>query len=74
MTFRGHVQNGVVVFDGAQLPPEGAQVEVSLVLPKPQVDQEPLRDMLLRFAGSIEGLPSDMAEQHDHYIHGRPKR
>ena len=28
---------------------------------------------LRRFAGSIEGLPSDMARNHDHYLHGRPK-
>jgi hypothetical protein len=74
MTFRGYVQNGVVVFDEAQAPPEGAQVEVSLVLPKPQSGDESLREMLLRFAGSIDGLPSDMAEQHDYYIHGRPKQ
>jgi hypothetical protein len=74
MTFRGHVHNGVVVFDGAQAPPEGAQVEVSLVLPKPAGESGSLRDMLLQFAGTIEGLPSDMAEQHDHYIHRRPKR
>jgi hypothetical protein len=23
-----------------------------------------------RFAGCMTGLPPDMAEQHDHYIHG----
>jgi hypothetical protein len=74
MTLRRHVQNGVIVFDEAQSLPEGARVEVSLVLPKAQSEQEPLRDMLLQFAGTVEGLPSDMAEQHDHYIHGRPKR
>jgi hypothetical protein len=32
-----------------------------------------LRELLLEFAGTIEGLPPDMAEQHDHYHHGRPK-
>lgn len=70
MTFRGHVQSGVVVFDGPQTPPEGVTVEVS-VLPKEEVS---LADFLLEFAGTIDGLPSDMAAQHDHYIHGRPKR
>jgi hypothetical protein len=33
-----------------------------------------LRELLLEFAGTIDGLPGDMATQHDHYIHGRPKR
>lgn len=71
MTFRGHVQSGVVVFDGPQTPPEGATVEVAVV---PLDEKGSLREMLLEFAGTIHGLPSDMAAQHDHYIHGRPKR
>jgi len=71
MTYRGHVQSGVVVFDGPQTPPEGATVEVAVLSSD---EKRPLRDMLLEFAGTIDGLPSDMAAQHDHYIHGRPKR
>jgi hypothetical protein len=71
MTFRGHVQSGVVVFDGPQAPPEGAAVEVAVVSVD---DTGSLRDMLLEFAGTIKGLPGDMAAQHDHYIHGRLKR
>ena len=27
-----------------------------------------------RFAGVIQGLPCDMARNHDHYLHGRPKK
>jgi len=26
---------------------------------------------LKRFAGAVRGLPSDMARNHDHYLHGR---
>ena len=33
-----------------------------------------LSRILLEFAGKAQGLPSDMAEQHDHYLHGTPKR
>ena len=29
---------------------------------------------LLEIAGTVEGLPSDYAENHDHYLHGRPHR
>jgi hypothetical protein len=71
MTFRGHVQNGVVVFDGPERPPEGVPVEIA-VIAKPT--EGSLAEMLLEFAGTIEGLPPDMAQQHDHYLHGRPKQ
>jgi hypothetical protein len=29
---------------------------------------------LLKFAGIADDLPSDLARNHDHYIHGHPKR
>jgi hypothetical protein len=31
-------------------------------------------DGLLRIAARIEGLPSDFAKNHDHYLHGLPKK
>ncbi len=39
-------------------------------------DQElqELRQTLLRWAGKAKGLPADMARNHDHYLHGRPKQ
>ena len=33
-----------------------------------------LGEMLLRHAGKAVGLPEDLAAQHDHYLHGTPKR
>lgn len=33
-----------------------------------------LSEMLLRHAGKAVGLPDDLAAQHDHYLHGTPKR
>jgi hypothetical protein len=29
---------------------------------------------LIALSGKIDGLPADLAEQHDHYLHGTPKR
>ncbi len=29
---------------------------------------------LAKLAGTVEGLPSDYALNHDHYVHGAPKR
>lgn len=31
-------------------------------------------DFLLRLAGTAEGLPADLAENHDHYLYGMPRR
>ncbi len=72
-TFTGQVQNGVVVFDEGTPPlPEGTKVQV-----EPVEMVSAIRDLsrrLLSIAGMAKGLPSDFAEQHDHYIHGTPKR
>ena len=35
---------------------------------------ESLADFVLRVAGTAEGLPPDLAENHDHYLYGTPKR
>ena len=29
---------------------------------------------LLKLAGTAKNLPADFAEEHDHYIHGTPRR
>ncbi len=72
MTYRGRVQNGVIVLDAADALPEGTEVEVSPVQDEEEIPSlyERLKDVI----GIAEGLPSDMAENHDHYIHGAPKR
>ena len=31
-------------------------------------------EALLEIAGTAEGLPPDFAENHDHYVHGAPKK
>lgn len=71
MTYQGTVKNGMVVFEADAPLPDGTRVRV---LVEPPVAEESLGEMLLRFAGCVEGLPSDFAAEHDHYIHGTPKR
>jgi hypothetical protein len=34
----------------------------------------PLWGLFSKWAGKAEGLPSDLAENHDHYLHGAPRR
>ena len=70
MTFSGIVENGVVVLDQAGQIPDGTRVQVILS----QAQSPTLSDTLLKYAGAVSDLPIDMAEQHDHYLHGTPKR
>ena len=79
MTYRGEVRNGVVVLDESVSLPEGARVEVHLAEERDESSQEPKRPRTWaeRFGpliGSIKGLPSDFAENLDHYLYGAPKR
>ncbi len=79
MTYHGHVEKGVVVLDDLVTLPEGLAV---IVEPFPVGKQESARDehgetlgqRLLKHAGKAIGLPHDMAENHDHYLYGSPKR
>jgi len=72
MTYKGHVRNGVVVLDEPVTLPEGSIVQVEPV--RPADDLETLRDGLRNLAGTVGNLPENLAENHDHYIHGTPRR
>ena len=69
MTYRGHVKDGVVVLDEPLRLPEGTVVHVELV---PEQDARTLAERLGDVIGIVDG-PSDLAEHHDHYAHGKPK-
>ncbi len=72
MTARGRIVNGVVVLETTNALPEGAQVVVHVV--DGATDEiSVLKDILLKHAGKGVNLPPDLAEQHDHYAHGKPK-
>lgn len=34
----------------------------------------PSGGFLLQMAGTVDGLPADLAENHDHYLYGTPRR
>ena len=73
MEFEGTVKNGVIIMDNVQQFPEGARVIVRLEEQGAQIKLT-LAEKLLKHAGTVTDLPPDFAEQHDHYIHGTPKR
>ena len=73
MTVRGHIRNGTVVLDEPVKLPDGTSVEVD-VRELTGADETPtLYERLADVIGIAPGLPTDMAENHDHYIHGTPK-
>jgi hypothetical protein len=72
-TYTGEIRNGVVVFEEPTPPlPEGTKVRIEPVDLESALGD--LSAMLLAVAGKASGLPSDLAENHDHYLHGTPKR
>jgi len=77
--YKGHVSNGVIVLDSPAALPEGAAVRVRPVgrrrarPARGRSDTDPAWDEIAKLAGTIEG-PEDWAAEHDHYIHGTPKR
>jgi hypothetical protein len=76
MSFTGHIQNGLVVFDTPVSLPDGTRVTVT---PEESNEASPekIPTILERYKdiiGIAPGLPADMAENHDHYVHGTPKK
>jgi hypothetical protein len=83
MTIEGHIENGQIVLDQDAPLLEGMRVRVEFLQndaaqqngTEPAATELPsLYERMKGFVGSVEGLPSDFAINHDHYIHGQPKR
>lgn len=71
MSYLGQVKNGVIVLEEEASLAEGTRVWVE---PVEVAGQPTLAERLKDCIGIVEGLPSDMARNHDHYLHGRPKQ
>jgi len=71
MSYRGKIRNGVVV-----LPPDAklSEGDVVEVIPVGKSLADDFTDMLIRISKKVRGLPRDLAQQHDHYLYGTPKR
>ena len=73
MTYRGRVKNGVIVLDDSASLPDGTEVQIEPV--NGEDERGPtLAERLKDVIGIAEGLPPDMARNHDHYIHGTPRK
>ncbi len=80
MTLPGVVQKGAIVLENGQQIPDGTRVEVivpdNAIIQRtlPETESGPTLAGLVKYAGCLPNLPADFAEQHDHYIHGTPRR
>jgi hypothetical protein len=56
--------------------PEGAKVQIEILdgVNQNETSGQTLGEKLLNYAGRITDAPSDLAEQHDHYLHGTAKK
>ena len=71
MEIEGVVHNGVIVPDDATELSEGTRVRIT---PVPHEKSMAFGERFAQFKGAVPGLPADLAEQHDHYRLGTPKR
>lgn len=68
MGFVGKVTKGSVLLPPEANLPEGTPVRVEPIAP--QTLAERLRDLI----GAVHDMPPDWAENHNHYLHGAPKK
>lgn len=73
MSLEGTIVNGTLVFDDPPPLPEGTRVDADLRV-RIETESKPTLLSLLELAGTAKELPADFAEEHDHYIHGTPRR
>ncbi len=71
MQIEGTVHNGVVVLETDNPLPDGTRVTVT---PHEGVRNDSTGAGLLWLAGAIQDMPADFSEEHNHYIHGAPRR
>lgn len=78
MPHRGCIKNGLVEPVEPFPWPEGTEVTVDVATPSdnetPDDAPPTLYEQLKPLIGKATGLPADLAENHDHYLHGRPKK
>jgi len=78
VTYRGKYKNGTVLLPKGVDIPEGAEVEVTPIGTPPNGrsgnSDASFYERYKEFISVLDGLPSDLAENHDHYLYGIPKR
>ena len=77
MVYNGHTEHGVIILDDVYSIPDGVSVRVEFSEEDTLSKQDLLTTFSERFAafaGIVEGMPEDAAENHNHYLYDMPKR
>jgi hypothetical protein len=76
LTYLGQVQDGVVVLRGQSALLDGTEVVIQPIPSgKSVVERGPkLADQFADVIGTVPELAADMTANHDHYLHGAPKK
>ena len=76
MSYLGHIEGGKVVFDTPTPLVDGTVVRVEAIgVPsQPEGGEKSFLERYREFIGIADDLPSDLADQHDHYLYGTPKK
>lgn len=87
MSYIGEVRNGQIVFNAAIPLANGTRVRVEPIATEEHQAEEvsppgdptlaarpTLYDRFQNVIGKVRDLPADMANQHDHYLYGVPKK
>jgi len=84
MTYRGRVKDGVIVVEGPDKPPEGAEMSMRVLKPRTKNSTKPRKkrgskektfaERMKKFIGMGSHLPPDFSVNHDHYLYGTPKK
>ena len=73
MELYGTFENGVIVLDAGCELSQGERVEILKVMDS-EKPTSTLRARMRWMVGAISDLPPDFSREHDHYIHGTPRR
>lgn len=75
MTYKGHIENGKVVFDEPSTLADGTVVRIEVltgteaaIIHEESDEHETLADVLAPLIGILEGFPEDWSENHDKYL------
>jgi len=71
MVYKGHIENGKVVFDEPAPLAEGTPVHIEVVLSSAEENEgtaPSLAERLVSVLGKAKDLPADWSENHDSYL------
>ena len=70
MSITATVENDTIKLPAGVHFPDGTPVRIEPI----EVQDQTLAERLASFIGVAKDLPPDLAENHDHYLYGTPKR